>query len=335
MSDRTVAELWASYSRVALSRLSPYTRDGYRKTWRLRLEPHLADELVRELTVGRVEDWLAGLALSGSHGGGALSWNSVRNARVLLGAMLSFAARREEDGVTLPHVAQRAQLPGEEPVDSHRVPDPGAVARVLAELITANLELATFERIAAITGARRGEVAALRLDDVCLDGLNFDEAVRVETIDGVGVITIGATKTKQRRFVEVDDFTLALVEAWVAEAGIGQPRDLIFAERPCPTACSEPHRHRRDTFDPGRPAHPERWSHRWRRACAARGIATHQHALRHLVGTLTAEELSLRVAQERLGHSRVATTQRYAKVRAIQGAAAAEVMARALRGTPQ
>ncbi len=33
----------------------------------------------------------------------------------VIGAMLTFASRRNEDGVTMPHGAQRAQLPGEKP----------------------------------------------------------------------------------------------------------------------------------------------------------------------------------------------------------------------------
>jgi integrase len=306
MNDRTVGQLWVAYARHGLSRLSPYTRDGYVKVWRLRIEPHLADTPVAALTVGAVEDWLADLYDAG------LSWNTVRNAKVTLGAMLTFAARREE-GVTLPHVAQRAQLPGEEPVGRVTVPVVEQVAAVLTELLVSDIELATFERIAAVTGARRGEIGALRVDDVYPDGLMFDEAVRMELVDHVAALSIGATKTKQRRFVECDDITMATIEAWLAHCGRSAPRALLFAGAD------------------GGPVHPERWSHRWRRACALRGISTHQHALRHMVGTLTAETLGLRVAQERLGHARVGTTQRYAKVRAIQGSAAAEVMASALR----
>lgn len=325
-AQRTVADLWRAYSRHGLSRLSPYTRNGYRQIWRLRLEPHLGDDIVSSLTVARVEDWLVDLTELG------LSWNTVRHAKGLLGSLLSFAARRGEDGVMLPHVAQRAQMPGEEPVGHVRLPEPGAVAVVLRYLLEHDLELAAFERVAAVTGARRGEVAALRLDDVRDGGLMFDEAVRMEIVDGEAELSIGPTKTRQRRFVDIDDLTLATVEAWIAEAGISDPRCLLFAERPCPVPCSETHRHRVAAFDPSVPAHPERWSHRWRRACARHGIVTHQHALRHLVGTLTAEALGIRVAQERLGHARVTTTERYAAVRASQGAAAAQMLAGALDG---
>lgn len=320
---RSVAELWQAYERSALSRLSPYTRHNYRTVWRLRLAPYLADNGVATLTVGQVEDWLGDLHAAG------LSWNTVRHAKNLLASMLTFAARRDEDGITLPHVARRSQMPGEEPVGRIRVPEPEAVAGVLSGLVLSDRELATFERIAAVTGARRGEVGALRLDDIEPDGITIDEAVRMEVVNGHAVLDIGNTKGKQRRFVEVDPVTLALVHAWISEARIEGPRSLLFAERPCPSSCSESHRHRTAPYDPEVPVHPERWSHRWRRACAVRGLATHQHALRHLVGTLTAETLGIRVAQEKLGHARVTTTERYAKVRSERGRAAASMMAAA------
>jgi integrase len=173
-----LGELWERYERHGLPRLSPSTRSGYRKIWRLRIEPHLAKTKVRKLTVADVEDWLADLQ------GQGLSWNTVRHARGVLGAMLTFGARRGEGGVILPHVAQRAELPGEEPVAHISVPEPGQVVTVLRTLIEEDLQLATFERIAAVTGARRGEIGALRLEDVQADGLVFDEAVRLEHVDG-------------------------------------------------------------------------------------------------------------------------------------------------------
>jgi integrase len=305
-ADLRLGELWERYERHGLTRLSPSTRSGYRKIWRLRIEPHLAKTKVRTLAVADVEDWLADLQAE------SLSWNTVRHARGVLGALLTFAARRGEGGVTVPHVAQRAELPGEEPIGHISVPEPQQVAAVLRGLIETDLQLATFERIAAVTGARRGEIGALRLDDVQADGLVFDEAVRLEHIDGNGVLSIGPTKTKQRRLISVDSETMMLIDAWILHAGIEQPRALLFAAAD------------------GGPLHPERWSHRWRRACARHGLVTHQHALRHLVGTLTAESLGLRAAQERLGHARSSTTDRYTHVRAAQGAEAAQVIARAL-----
>jgi integrase len=305
-ADLRLGELWERYDRHGIARLSPSTRAGYRKIWRLRIEPHLARKNVRTLTVADVEDWLTDLHASD------LSWNTVRHARGVLGALLTFAARRGEGGVTVPHVAQRAHLPGEEPVGHISVPEPEQVATVLRSLVETDLQLATFERIAAVTGARRGEIGALRLDDVRSDGLVLDEAVRIEYIDSKGVLSIGPTKTKQRRVVSVDPETAMLIDAWILHAGIEQPRALLFAAAN------------------GGPLHPERWSHRWRRACERHGFVTHQHALRHLVGTLTAESLGLRAAQERRGHARSSTTERYAHVRDARGAEAADLIARAL-----
>ncbi len=203
-------------------------------------------------------------------------------------------------------------MPGEAPVGHVAIPEPAQVAKVLASLIETDLELATFERIAAVTGARRGEVAALRLDDIAADGIVLDESVRLEYIDGVAVIDVGPTKTKHRRFVEIDEATQMLISAWVLHAGIEHPRALLFAA------------------DDGGPKPPWVWSRRWKRACAKAGFATTQHALRHLAATLTAESLGLRAAQERLGHAHVTTTERYAKMRGRYGGQAADLMANAL-----
>jgi integrase len=302
---RRLSELWESYSESGLSRLTPYTRNGYRLVWRLRIEPYLGEVRIKNLTVGKVEDWLSTL-----HQGG-LSWNSVKNARITLSAMLTFAARRDE-GVSLPHVAQRALLPGEEPVTRTEIPDPAHAASVLRDLVSTDIELAAFERVCAVTGCRVGEAAALRFDDVLDGALRFDEAVRVERHEGSTIITVGPTKTKSKRTVAIDDTTAAVLEAWVIERGSGAPHELLFPG------------------DNGQPVQPQKFAARWKRACQKRGLVTHQHELRHLVGCLTTEALGLRVAQERLGHTRVTTTERYSSVRSASDIAAASVLGTAL-----
>jgi len=80
-----------------------------------------------------------------------------------------------------------------------------------------------------VTGARRGEIGALRLEDVRADGLVFDEAVRVEYIDRKSVLSIGPTKTRQRRLVSIDSETAMLIDAWILHAAIERPQALLFA----------------------------------------------------------------------------------------------------------
>jgi integrase len=300
----TVEQLWTRYERAGLRRLSPYTRTGYRTVYALRVRPHLGDLEVSKLTVGVVEDWLADLAAE------ELAWSTVRNARTVLAAMLTFAARREEDGVTLPHVARRAELPTQEPVRHLAIPPAELVAAVLRDLRSSDPELWLFECLAAITGARRGEVAALRVDDVHDDGVVIDEAVRSERKGGVVVHELGPTKTRARRFVPVDGDTLDAARAWITQRRL-RARDLLFG------------------FGE-EPASPDIWSKRWRRACAEHGISTTQHGLRHLAATITAEEFGVLAAQARLGHSRVTTTERYVHQRPAYGVQAAAAIASAL-----
>lgn len=301
----TVDDLWQRYERSGLQRLSPYTRTGYRDVYHLRVEPVLGHVDVSSLSVGMVEDFLADIARAG------LKWATVRNARTVLGAMLTFAARREEDGIVLPHVVRRAQLPTQEPVSRLRVPEASAVAGVLADIAATDPALWLFERISAVTGARRGEVCALKVDDLLDGGIMFDEAVRTEHLNGRRTHEIGPTKTRGTRYVAVDEATLSAVRAWNADHGRAG-EDLIFADAR------------------GNPVNPDIWSRRWQRACAARGLATSQHGLRHLAATITAEQFGISAAQARLGHSRVTTTERYVHQRPMFGAQAADALAKAL-----
>ena len=324
VGNRRLRELWSSFEATGLGRLSPYTRDDYRGAWRRHIQPHLGDKKVSELTVGDVEDWLAALSSTG------MAYNTVKNLRICLSAMLTFACRRGEDGLTLPHVAQRAKMPSEEPVSRMGIPDPAAIAAVLRELVATDLELACFERICAVTGCRVGEAAALRFDDLLDDAVKFDEAVRVERLanglaaeGGETNVTIGATKTRTKRVVSIDDTTAALIEAWAVER-----RNRYAKQASCDA--DMPVERERDLLFPAAdgisPCQPGKFAERWKRACSERGIRTHQHQLRHLVGTMTAENFGIAVAQERLGHPRIDTTRRYAQVRATMATAAAALM---------
>jgi hypothetical protein len=87
-------------------------------------------------------------------------------------------------------------MPGEATVSHIDIPDPADVARVLRSPIETDPEQATFERIAAVIGALRGEVAALRLDDIEPDGVMLDEAVRREWIDSKAIITSGRPRPR-------------------------------------------------------------------------------------------------------------------------------------------
>ena len=124
---------------------------------------------------------------------------------------------------------------------------------MLRDLVATDIELAAFERVCAVTGCRVGEAAALRFDDLLDGALRFDEAVRHERKDGETIISIGPTKSKNKRIVAIDDTTAAVLEAWISERGTGAPHELLFPG------------------EDGKPAQPQKFAARWKRACKKRG----------------------------------------------------------------
>ena len=189
--------------------------------------------------------------------------------------MLTLAARW--DILTLPHAAQLARVPGQPPSLVRRAPASNALAKILTDLQGADPELFAFERLAATTGARRGELAALRLDDLLGDAVRIDEAVKMERIDSRAVISVGRTKNGRDRTVLIDQRTQLAVMSWVEKKrrlveSIGgglSPQSLVFSKDPAGLE----------------PAHPDAWSRRWRRWCERQGANINQHSLRHHVAS--------------------------------------------------
>jgi integrase len=193
---------------------------------------------------------------------------------------------------------------------------PGEVARLLAvaadqvEMATENLAAAPENgrliealfvaeqtrlliRLAADTGARRGELAVLRLAD--LDG-------RVLTIErGLSLEVLGTTKTNRNRRVTLGATTTAMIvehfESWRQRVGTDQVvADWIFAA----------------DFRRLSNARADLLSHRFERLRLAAGLPDASlHRLRHSVGTQLVGEGKILKAQARLGHRDPVTTLRH------------------------
>ena len=193
---------------------------------------------------------------------------------------------------------------------------PGEVARLLAvaagQVETANENLAAAPengrliealfvaeqtrlliRLAADTGARKGELAVLRLAD--LDG-------RVLTIErGLSLEVLGTTKTNRNRRVTLGATTAAMIvehfESWRQRVGTDQvAADWIFAP----------------DFRRLSNARADLLSHRFERLRLAAGLPDASlHRLRHSVGTQLVSEGKILKAQARLGHRDPVTTLRH------------------------
>lgn len=165
-------------------------------------------------------------------------------------------------------------------------------AHVLEALFVAE-QTRLLVRLAADTGARRGELATLRLSD--LDG-------RVLTIErNLSLEVLGPTKTNRSRRLTIGATTAAMIvehfESWTARVGPGSMvGDWLFAPD-----------YRRLTN-----ARADLLSHRFERLRTAAGLPDAAlHRLRHSVGTHLVGEGKLLKAQARLGHRDPATTLRH------------------------
>lgn len=146
-------------------------------------------------------------------------------------------------------------------------------------------------RLAADSGARRGELAVLRFGD--LDG-------RVLTIErGLSRGVLGSTKSSRVRRLTLGSTTSSLVQthysAWV-ERGPSPEFDWLFASSPT-----------RTTFMTA-----DALSHKFRRLGNSVGVSNPAlHRLRHDVATHLVGQGKLLKAQARLGHSDPSTMLRH------------------------
>jgi integrase len=147
-------------------------------------------------------------------------------------------------------------------------------------------------RLAADTGARRGELATVRLSD--LDG-------RVLTIErNLSLEVLGPTKSKRTRRMTIGATTAAMIHehmtSWAERVGDEVVGDWIFAPD-----------YRRATY-----ARASLLSHRFVRLRDRAGLPDASlHRFRHSVATSLVEDGKILKAQARLGHRDAATTLRH------------------------
>jgi len=201
-------------------------------------------------------------------------------------------------------------------------PLPEEVARLLARADETDPELGVFLRLAAASGARRGELGAFRWTDLDLEGGEVAIA-RAVVLDGSGGYVEKDTKTHQRRIVSLDPATVtsltALRKRAVAHAllcGVSLPVDaFVFS----PEA------------DGSVAWNPDRWTYSFVKLRAEVGVNCRLHDLRHYHGTELADAgIPLTAVRDRLGHTSLSTTSIYAHARRVRDKAAAEAIGKVL-----
>jgi len=309
-AGRTVSDLVGEWLAINGATWAPATaRDQISRVKMINADP-IASVAVARLSPADVERWHKRMRKAGVGEG------SVRNRHIVLRAALSQGVRW---GWLATNPARAARLTQRKraPRQAMSIEDVQAVV-LAAGKVDAGAALAL--RLAAVTGARRSELAALRWDDLAGSRLRIDSSVAVlrhgthaapaepELVDDI-------TKTANHRTVTVDEVT---VEIWhtyrtsFAEAG-----EWVFGR-----------------FEP---ANPDRISWWWQRARALSGISStwRLHDLRHWSATYAiGGGHDVRTVAGRLGHANAAMTLRvYAHVLEQTDQKLAAALARTLDGT--
>jgi integrase len=304
-TDGTVAQLMARWlDRIAPDR-SPTTMKRYRTIVANHIEPTFGATPLRKLRRADINDLYARLRKQG------LAPATIRQVHAVLHRALEVGV--SEDWLATNPAANTARPKVARP---HLVaPELTQVARLIARAEEVNPEFAVFLRLAAATGARRGELCGLRWSDVDVEAstLLIDRAV-------VNTSHVKDTKRNKGRRIALDHVTVtrlklhrAAMESRAITACATYGDDAyLFSPDPAGTL----------------PWHPDSMTHEFVRLRDECGLPELQlKNLRHGHAThLMASGVDLRTVAGRLGHDPRMTMGVYAQFERAADRKAADVI---------
>jgi len=245
---------------------SPTTLREHSRLANVVVKPAIGNVKLSKLTARHLDALYAALTAKGSKA------STVRRVHALIGAALHQAERWD---LVEKNVSKRASPP---PVHQAPVtaPSPEEVLAIIEEAEKADPSLARMLLIAALTGARRGELCAIRWSDLDWETNTLTIARSVYGLAGGGWAE-KSTKTHQERHIGLDDLALDAFQQqreWVD--GLAGQLDLTvlrdgFVWSSSPVG-AEPYR-------------PDTITHFASRAAKKAGVDTHLHAFRHFAAT--------------------------------------------------
>jgi integrase len=291
----TVAELLEQWLEQAGPDLAASTLHGYRRYIRRNIVPTLGNVRLDKLTTPMLDRLYRELRASGGINGRPLAPASVRQVHAVLHRALGQAERwgwinRNPAVLASPPKLVRKEI---------RPPTPHDVGRMLRAAHEEEPGFGLALWLAAVTGARRGELCGIRWDDVDLP--HGSVVIRHSVIELDHRLVLKDPKTHQIRRVALDDATIALLRTRHAtqtehafQLGARLPADAyVLSDHPVGAE----------------PLHPNLLSDRFRRLVRRLQIACRLHDLRHWhVTQALGAGLPVRDVAERVGHASATMT---------------------------
>jgi integrase len=211
--DATVGDLIRLWLDLAKGELSPSTARGYEWIVATYILPTLGKVPLARLRTAQLDGFYAQLRSQGGQDGKPLSAATVRQAHAILRRALQQGVRW---GWISTNPAALASPPRVPPPQLHP-PDPDQVIRLVNDAAASDPDLGCFLRVAATTGARRGELCALRWRDVDLSARTI--TITRSVVEAAhGVVVEKETKTRGSRRITIDDETAGALDEQRARA---------------------------------------------------------------------------------------------------------------------
>jgi integrase len=290
-----MVDLAAQWLELASDSLSPSTLREYRRLLEKIILPQFGSAKVRAIRPSDLDSFYANLRKRGVRGR-PLSAQSVHHVHALIRRLLNQALKW---GWILTNPAINASPPRVDRVELE-VPDVETVTRIINFAQERNPDVACFLRLAAVTGARRGELCAIRWRDFDKKGTL---SIRHSIVDGrTDELIEKSTKTHASRTIVIDVLTLRLVDS--------QRERSEERSKQCGRKFSRNNFVFASSLDGSAPWRPHRVTLAFRRLCDDLGIAdVRLHDLRHFTATqMLASGVPVKTVAGRLGHANAATT---------------------------
>jgi integrase len=283
----------AQYTRkwiAGASHLAGKTGERYSDLAEQQIIPHLGRIGLQRLRPAHVVEWHVTLLQSGGKGGAPLSARTVGHAHRLLHAVLTQAAQHE---VVSRNVASFVRPPAVKPTEI-TILSSEQIETVLLGLH--GNRLAPIAALALGAGLRRGELCALRWDDIDLDRATLRVECSMEETRATGLRVKGPKTRHGRRSLTLPVYTVERLRTHWGEylkqrlaLGLGRPgaEDFVF------------------TLPDGSPWGPNYLSRVWRQTMTALNLPdVGLHGLRHShASALIAAGVDALTISRRLGHA--------------------------------